>query len=230
MENPFGMFQSHLAAGRAWWDGGQGGDSAQPWSSDTPRGACLSFVLPAGSQEWHWGRERGHGDPQPPAAPGAHREESNGAGQGQASIPAPIPTLIPTSSFLGCQMLPGSTGIWFLSPVSFNSPAQLCVSHKSIAGIGMNWVWVTFWMCPGKFSGLGEGRAVGIWAEKAKFGLSGEAAWKSCSGMIPPWVPRGAGIIPWHCPFPGLSCQPCPGYKTPPEPHILSSPQIYSQI
>lgn len=40
----------------------------------------------------------------------------------------------------------------------------------------MNWVWVTFWMCPGTFSGLGEGRAVGIWAERAEFGLSGESS------------------------------------------------------
>lgn len=195
--------------------------SGQACSSDTPRGAWLSSVLPTGPREWPRGGARGRGasgDPQPPAAPGAHREQSSAAGQGQAPIPAPIPAPVPaplpTSSFLGCQALPGSAGIWIFSPGSYNSPVQL---RGSRTGIGVNGSWVTFWMCPRKFSGLEEGGAVGIWAEIAEFGLCGKAAWKSCSGTIPPWAPRGElGSLPGTAPLQGSAACPFLGIK----PHL----------
>lgn len=138
------------------------------------------------------------GDPEPAGTPN-HQQRlehivSRAALQDKVrgSIPAPIPAPLPTTPFLGCQTLPGSTGIWIFSPVSFNSPAQLRVSRQGSAGTGVNWIWVTFWMRPGKFSWWGEGRAEEIWAKIAEFGLCGKAAWKSCSGMIPPWASLGS--------------------------------------
>lgn len=67
--------------------------SAQTWSSATPKGAWSRFVLPTGP--WEWPQGGASRDPQPPAALGAHREESSSAGQGQAPIPAPIPASVP---------------------------------------------------------------------------------------------------------------------------------------
>lgn len=75
------------------------------------------------------------GDPEPAGTPN-HQQRlehivSRAALQDKVrgSIPAPIPAPLPTSPSLGCQTLPGSTGIWIFSPVSFNSSAP-CVPSR----------------------------------------------------------------------------------------------------
>lgn len=162
------------------WHGGQGGDrgSVPNPEAQTAQGEPQSGL--SSPQDPGNGLEEEQGDPEP-AGTLNHQQRlehivRRAAVQDKVRAPF-LPQFLsqfpPALSWPARHSLaPLELGVLVWFPLITQFP----VSPEGIAGTGMSWIWVTFQMCPGKFSGLREGRAVGVWAEIVEFGLCGKAA------------------------------------------------------
>lgn len=180
--------------------------SAQTWSSATPKGAWSRFVLPTGP--WEWPQGGASRDPQPPAAPGAHREESSSAGQGQAPIPAPIPASIPAPipasipAPIPAPVPPSWAARHSLAPLEFGFSVQfpLIAQLSSVCPIKALLDLGDILDVPGSFQGWGREELWEFGLKLLDLGSGGKQLGKGNVSQL--WVPRGAGIIP--CPSPAL--------------------------